>query len=192
MSRLISALICSLSLAAASLSAQTEIRRAGAHEHSVGTGQLAVESGRVDLMLQIPGANLVGFEHPPRDAAQRDRLERARVRLAEGGWLLLPERARCRTTLKVDLLGFESGIDDESHGHDHAHGHDHGNGEEHAHAEFQVTASAECERPGALEWIELRLFDGWPDNRSLRVDAISENAQWRSVLSAEQPRIELQ
>ena len=203
-------------LPAAAAAAQNEIRRAAAHEHSVAAGQLAVEAGRIDLMLQVPGANLVGFEHPPRDEEQRARLDAARQQLTAGGWLVLPDAAGCQSEFEIEMPGFgadgstpDAGreqrddhphADDQKHEHEHehehAHEHDHGHGHDgenrHQHAEFRVTATVQCNRPAALGWVEIRLFEGWPDNRSMRVDAVSPTAQWWVELNADQPRIALQ
>lgn len=224
---LIFALVLGLGLPAM---AQDGIRRAGAHEHSVAAGQLAVERGRLDLMLQIPGSNLVGFEHAPRTDEQRRALAAARQRLAAGDWLVLPDAAGCTPGIEIDLPGFEGqgghdhhrdGAHDHEHGDDSEHGHDsehgkdhahdhehasghdgdhdhhHGDGHEHGshaghdhqHAEFHVTVAADCAR--APEWVELRLFEGWPDNRRIRLDAITATRQLRSELTAASPRLEL-
>lgn len=199
--------------------AETEIRRAGAHVHSVAAAQLAVEGVRVDLMLQIPGANLVGFEHPPRGQEQADLLASVRARLEARDWLMLPDSAGCTADVSIELPGFtgdghgngHAHHDHDHHHHDHEHVHqDHGDGHAHrdhhhehadhehgragdehdGHAEFRVIAAVDCER--APEWLEIRLFEGWPDNRSIRVDAISTTRQWRAELSADQTRIALQ
>ena len=196
MTRLLPLLISLCVVPVAAATAQDQIRRADAHEHSVAAAQLAVEAGRVDLMLQMPGANLVGFEHPPRSSEQRATLDEARRRLAAGDWLVLPAAAGCSSDFKIEIPGFEddgsTANGEHEHGDEHKHEHEHDHEHASQHAEFRVTATAECDRPGALEWVEIRLFEGWPDNRSLRVDAISATRQWRVELSADQPRIALQ
>ena len=226
MNRLLPLLISLCAVPVAAATAQDQIRRADAHEHSVAAAQLAVEAGRIDLMLQVPGANLVGFEHPPRNGEQRATLDEARSRLAAGAWLVLPEAAGCSSDFELKMPGFEvdgaasNGAQEQGDDHEHDHEHEHDNEDDHEHnhdehdheehehdghaheqddhengsqhAEFQVTAMAECDRPEALEWVEIRLFEGWPDNRSLRVDAISATAQWRAELTADQARIALQ
>ena len=174
--------------------AQTEIRRAGAHVHSVAAAQLALEDGRVDLMLQIPGANLVGFEHPPRVEEQSELLASARARLAAGDWLVFSDGAGCATDISVDMPGFAASGHEHDHSHDHEddqHGHVHQDHEHdgHDHAEFHLTVTADCER--TPDWLEVRLFDGWPDNRSIQLDAISATQQWRAELTAEQTRVAL-
>jgi len=198
MNRLLMLLLPMCALPATQVPAQEQIRRAAPHAHSVSTAQLAVDAGRIDLMLQVPGANLVEFEHPPRNGDERARLDEARRRLAAGAWLVLPDAAGCSSDFEVEMPGFdahESGANvghehDDEHAHAHEHENEHENGR--GHAEFRVTATARCDRPGALEWVEIRLFEGWPDNRSLRIDAISATRQWRVELSAERPRIVLQ
>lgn len=43
----------------------------GAHQHGAAQLQLAIEGNRVDLLLQSPAYNLLGFEHSPENEAQR-------------------------------------------------------------------------------------------------------------------------
>ncbi|NKI33552.1 DUF2796 domain-containing protein [Wenzhouxiangella sp. XN79A] len=249
------AMLTALLLASPALDAQQELRRGDVHQHSVATAQLAIEDGRLDLSLQFPGANLVGFEHPPRDAAQAEALEAATARLAAGDWLVLPADAGCRTTVSVDRPGFaveasmgdeagptsafdapsdphrqddhdhgdhdhgdhdhgdhdhgehdhgehdhgEHSRDDHQHGdHDHDHGHDDADHDHHhdhgdqGHAEFHVVVVADCSNPAALDRLALDLFDDWPDNRSIRVDAITATRQWRHELTEAAPGIDLQ
>jgi hypothetical protein len=51
---------------------------------------------------------------------------------------------------------------------------------------------ADCANPAALDRIALDLFDGWPDNRRIRVDAITATRQWRQELTAAAPGIDLE
>ena len=123
MNRLLPLLIPLCAVPVAAATAQDQIRRADAHEHSVAAAQLAVEAGRIDLMLQVPGANLVGFEHPPRNGEQRATLDEARRRLAAGGWLVLPAAAGCSSDFEIEMPGFED--DGSTANGEHEHGDDH-------------------------------------------------------------------
>jgi len=163
-------------------SADGQIRRADAHQHSQSSAQLAVErSGQLSLVIRAPGANLVGFEHPPRNESQRSTLQRARLHLEKADWLRLPDSAGCTSSVNLSLPGFDD-AENHGHGHDHAH----------QHAEFRIEVSVSCQPSEVPEWIELRLFDDWPDNKVIVVDAISATGQWRERLTAEQPRLVLQ
>ncbi len=104
-----------------------------AHEHGQATGQLAVDIGEVSLRLRMPGFNLVGFEHPPRNEGQQLRFDRALKRLEEGAWLRSPATAQCVTTrLEIHTPGFGVASPDQ-HDHDHEHDHDHNQEHEHDH-----------------------------------------------------------
>lgn len=204
MNRLQTNVLVVLALGSAFASAAEPIRRADAHQHSIAQGQLAIDGNRLDLMLVIPGANLVGFEHPPRTAEQQAVLDRALQRLRNEPWLMLPERAGCDLQIEIGQPGFDSnevaaeadGLatedrPEQDHNHDHDYDHSHSHSHDAAHAEFQVMASATCAHPESLDWLEIRLFDGWPDNRSIRIDALSERRQWRAELGPERTRMEL-
>ncbi|MGB0515167.1 MAG: ZrgA family zinc uptake protein, partial [Wenzhouxiangellaceae bacterium] len=147
------------------------------------------------------------FEHPPRDDQQAELLASARERLMAGDWLVFPDGAGCTTDVAIEIPGFTDGGSDHGHEHGHEDGHehadDHGHGHEHesheheghehnghGHAEFHLTVAANCKR--APDWLEVRLFERWPNNRSILLDAISTSRQWRAELTAEQTRVVLQ
>src|SRR5512144_2661724 len=49
----------------------------GPHEHGVVRLDVAVEPGRVTLLMESPLANLIGFERAPRTDAERQRVDAA-------------------------------------------------------------------------------------------------------------------
>ena len=108
-------------------------REHAAHEHGHGTGSLAEDSGRWQLMLELPGYNLVGFEHPPRNEQQARRLQVALARLESGQWLQTDSDSGCRVaSSRVETIGYSASEGDareanaeEEHDHDHDHDHDH-------------------------------------------------------------------
>jgi len=180
-----------------------------AHQHGVARAQLAVERESVSLMLEIPGFNLVGFEHDPNTEAEAEAIDQAATRLAIGEWLRVPQRAECRSErLDVRVRGYDKTSAETTHGHDqhpeadhdHANGHDpaeldshdHDHDGPHQHAVFAIEAALECARPAALDWIELALFDDWHDQRLLRVDVLSESGARRVELRPGAERVELQ
>ena len=95
----------------------------GAHVHSISNATLAIDRNQIEFNLQSPGANLVGFEHPPRDQAQVDALEQAKARLQSGDWLRFASDADCAVVqLELETPGFEPS---DGHDHEHHHGHAH-------------------------------------------------------------------
>jgi hypothetical protein len=127
------------------LPAQIE-RQHDAHVHGAAEGNLVLEDTRLRLELEIPGVNLVGFEHAPRNDDQRKLLGHTLSLLERGDWLLTDPRGQC-SLKSVDAhthgfggfkLGDESesdhslndhhpdGRDSEHSRHDHdEHHHDH-------------------------------------------------------------------
>lgn len=153
------AILLSLGLAA-SLSAVAQLERQhSAHVHGVATGNLAQDGQSFRLELEIPGINLVGFEHAPRTEAQQESLKAVLALLNQGEWLSIDGRGRCDVErINAHTHGFAADEEgdygdkpadhadhdhaDPAHGHEgdhghhhdsHRHGHDHDHGREHEH-----------------------------------------------------------
>lgn len=191
-------------LTATPVSAQIE-RQHAAHVHGEATGSLAVDGSTVSVQLALPGHNVVGFEHPPRTDAQQQRFDQAMTALQQGEWLQFNPAAGCAvesmsTTPSgfggVQSRGVQGGDDhDHDHGHDngHDHDHDHTNDQSHdhdSHAQFELTAVAECARPEALQWAEVQLFDGFPNNEQIVVDVLTAQSVFQAQLVPGADRIE--
>src|SRR5579871_4009769 len=67
-----------------------EQRHLGAHQHGHGRLQIAIEGNAVSIELEVPGADIVGFEHPPTTPEQKTAFEQAKARLANGFTLFVP------------------------------------------------------------------------------------------------------
>lgn len=180
--------------APAFVAAEQSRREHAAHVHGHATGTLAEDSGRWQLMLELPGFNLVGFEHEPADDRQRQRLDEVRAYLAAGEWLEPDPRSGCHVaSSEVETRGYgvaeNAGTEPDSgagahrrhdHDHDHDQNHEHEHAHEaaeddHAHAAFRVEAVIRCDGPRRMRWLVIDLFERFPDNRSLRVDVLSES-----------------
>lgn len=165
--------IFALGLLGISLSFADESRREhAAHEHGHGTGTLAEDAGSWQLSLELPGYNLVGFEHAPESESQERRLTEVLEMLESVRWLRPEPASNCRVdTRRAKAMGY--GEPD-----DHEHRHDHESTEtshEHRHAAFRVSAVIICDSSRRMRWLELDLFDGFPENRSIRLDVLSES-----------------
>ncbi|MDR9389363.1 MAG: DUF2796 domain-containing protein [Wenzhouxiangella sp.] len=176
-------------LAATPVSAQIE-RQHAAHVHGEATGSLAVDGSTVSVQLALPGHNVVGFEHPPRTDAQQQRFDQAMNALQQGEWLAFNPAAGCATQ---SMSATPSGFGGDDHDHDHDHGHDHGHDQSHdddSHAQFELVAVAECARPEALQWAEVQLFDGFPNNEQIVVDVLTAQSVFQARLAPGASRIE--
>lgn len=186
----LSATTLALLLAAPAYAGTGIERRHGAHVHGEGIANLAQDNGRFELELELPGANIAGFEHPPRDAAQETAIEQALEWLRDGGnWLNADPRGACEiASVNARTHGYDHNGDQGGHAHhDHHHDHDHGRD----HAEFHVTAVLDCESAARLGWIELKLFERFPGNEVLVVNLFTDRGQGQARLGHGNVRIEL-
>lgn len=146
-----------------------------AHEHGHARLNLALEGQTLELELESPAFNLIGFEHAPSTEAQKASVEKARQALSAPASLFgLPEAAQCT----LDKQELESPLfAAEQHQGEHS--------EIHAHYHFT------CANPKALDELELNLFSQFPQLEKLEVQAISEHGQHGATLSAQKPHLHL-
>ena len=155
------ALISGTVVAAAwALQAGAETRQVDAHVHGTTEAELAIEGRTLSLALYAPGADIVGFEHPPRTEADKA----AVAALSQPQTLFaLPAAAGCGVTqATVSLEG-----DD-----DHVHGHSHGHGLEHL--EFVARYSFDCADIAALDAIGRGWFDAFLGAQKIAFSIVSE------------------
>lgn len=176
----------------------------GAHEHGIGRMDIAVEKNSVDIDLDGPAVNIVGFEHEPGDAKERATLDAAVADLKLGSPLMaFSPAARCtqkRVRVDSDLLGQgahkgHAHDEEEGHRHDDEATHEHGHegdddGDEHEHADIDVTWEITCARPDDLHEIDFSgLFRRFPGTHTLRVQAALPNGQTATELTPDAPRL---
>jgi len=100
-------------------------REHGAHEHGRGMLDIVAEGEELVVEFRIPAANVVGFEHAPRDDAEREAVRKASETFRDPASVLaLPAEAECEVEeAEAGIVGMGAGGDDD-HGHG-AHDHDH-------------------------------------------------------------------
>jgi len=114
----------------------------GAHVHGVGHLAIALDAhGRIEAELDTPGDNVFGFEHAPRDAAERRIVQDARSSLlAEGLALRFNGEAGCRY-LGGDIAGVHEG--------------------EASHRDLRVSYRFQCAAPQRLTRVQTGLFEAF-------------------------------
>ena len=144
--------------------AADEHRELGPHVHGHGTLNIAVEGKRVSMELEVPGMDIVGFEHDATTADQKAAVEKAKAQLAQPLALFkLPAAAGCTVAdAKVEL--------EAEHHHDgeprkntttttsKAADADHDHDEHEGHKEFHVDLRARLRQAGQHHRHRLRLF----------------------------------
>lgn len=149
----------------------------GAHEHGVGRLNAVLDGQTLELELQSPAMNLVGFEHAATTDADKAKVAAVRAQLEKPLALFsLPKAAGCvvaSQALESPLFGDKPEADDD-HDHDEdakgEHHHDHSE----IHAHYQFT----CPTPGALNTLDLaNIFNTFPATQKIQVQLISPSGQ---------------
>lgn len=160
----------------------------GAHEHGVAQLNAVFEGKTLELELESPAMNLVGFEHAATSAADKAKVAAAHSSLQQPLVLFGLEAGDCKVikqALESPLFaGSEHAHDDDHDEHDHAEhkhehkgdAHDHADGESHSdiHAHYQF----DCQRPDALKQLNLdALFKQFPGTEKIQVQLIAPSGQ---------------
>ena len=148
-----------------------------AHEHGVGRLNAVLDGKALELALESPAMNLVGFEHLATTDADKAKVAAARKQLEQPLALFsLPKAAGCVVSsqeLESPLFG-DKPEDDHDHATDGkgAAAHDHDHSEIHAHYQFT------CTSPAALKDLDLaNIFKTFPATLKIQVQLIGPSGQ---------------
>ncbi|SMX28384.1 hypothetical protein TRP8649_02504 [Pelagimonas phthalicica] len=194
-------LLLSTSLALVPLASQAETQRdLDAHVHGEGKLNIAVEGSEIALELEVPGFDIVGFEHSAESQNDKDAIAAALTALSEPlNVFQLPEAADCHVTKAVaELHNGEYDEDHEEHGHgdhedhhDHEDSHDHADHENAQHSEFHAEYVLSCQNTAAIDVISLGYFSAFKNAKELHVQFIDETGAKLLEASADQPELKL-
>jgi len=153
------------------------------HQHGVGQLNVAIQGDHVEIELETPGADIVGFEHPPRTAEQKKAVQDAARTLRNGSAIFVfPAAARC----KLEKTKVESGLLEDNHEtHEEKH-----HGEKHkeeTHAEFHALYHFSCKNPAS--YTDLQYFEAFPHAKALLARTITAKGQRKQRLTRKAPRL---
>ena len=152
------------------ISSQAADRNPEAHEHGVGVLNIAIQGNEVEIELELPAENVVGFEHEAHTIAEKKRVQDAAAKLKNAANIvMLPNNAAC----KLEKAEVESALLEDRHDHGKSKKpNDHGE-----HAEFAVHYHFECAKMGLLSKLDIFLFKHFPSTHKLRVQYITPKEQ---------------
>lgn len=163
-----------------------EHRHHDSHEHGVAELNLAVDGSSVLIELESPAANIVGFEHQPHDAAERDLVTKAIQRLQEAESLFVfTSNANC----SVQFAEVETELEQQHEHNDHDHHENEKNSDDHS--EFSSNYIFSCEAIDKLKQVEVKLFEEFSGLESIKAQLITPQNQTLIELSAEQNTIDI-
>jgi hypothetical protein len=175
------------SVAAAPAFAAEGHRELGAHEHGRGTLNIAVEGTKVTMELEVPGADIVGFEHTAKTRRELAAVDKAKAQLsAPLGLFALPASAACRVT--------EAKVEVEIGEHDHDAKAAEGSkpaAKSEGHSEFHAEYALECANPGNMTAIEFGYFRAFAGAEKLTVNVITPKGQSKFEVTRTSPSLSL-
>lgn len=159
-----------------------ERRELGAHQHGHGTLNIALEGNRITMELEVPGNDLVGFEHAAKTNAQRAAIAKAKTQLeAPLSLFALPAAAGC--VVKEARVELEGGAPADAKARKGDHKHDH--------SEFHAEYALECSAITQVTSMEFLYFAAFKGADELEVNLITPKGQSKFEVKRDKPRLDL-
>jgi len=164
----------------------------GAHVHGVAQLLLSRDGQQLELVLESPAANLVGFEHPPASAEDREAIKQAVASLEDRERLFTLSGGDCTATDVQITNPFEGAGLAENHAEHHHHHHDDETGHSDSHAEFRASYHYTCDASAGLKQLKVGLLTVFPAIEQLDVQWITERGQGAERLGGNNDTVHLQ
>lgn len=173
-----------------------DVREAEAHVHGHGVMFVAIDGPQLVLELDVPGMDLVGFEHAPSTPEQEAAIEAVLAALSDPANVVsMPAVSGCEVVAAdANLVGVG-----EMHEHDeaaHEHGEDANDEEaqehdEEAHAAFEIVYRFICARPDTLNHLMLHYFSHFPGAVTLEVQFVTDAGAGVTIATSDDPAVYL-
>ncbi|MFA5949520.1 MAG: DUF2796 domain-containing protein [Hyphomicrobium sp.] len=190
--------LAALALASGPAVAAEEHRQLGPHEHGHGTLNIAVENNQLSIDLDVPGMDILGFEHTPSTPEQKATAVAAEAKLKDALVLFkVPAAAGC--SVHEAKVAIEAETEHE-HGAEqkdaekkpdtdkHEPG-EHEKGE--AHSDYNATYVLRCAKSSEITSIAFDYFAKFPGAKALTVNIVSNSTQSSYEVTREKPILEL-
>ncbi len=188
MMRTACALTAAMALTAFQANAQEEHRHLGPHVHGHGRLNIAIEGKTVSMELEVPGADIVGFEHEPSTPEQKAALAKAKAKLADGLSIITPVSSAGCSLKNAKVATQAEHEDEDEHEAQGAAAHEEAG---HHHSEFHVEYSLECSSPSRLTAMTFDYFKAFPNAQELDIAIITPKGQSSYEVKRDQPSLDL-
>jgi hypothetical protein len=173
-----------------------ETRQLDAHEHGVGTLNIAIDGAEVAMEFHAPGADIVGFEYEASGAADLTAIETALAALnAPLELFAMSSAAGCvvnNARAELETEGEHEDHDDHDDHDAHAHDEDHeDHGDDAGHTEFHAEYALSCSSADALSEITFRYFDAFPNAEEVEVQLVTSNGAQAFEVTRATPVLDL-
>lgn len=166
-----------------------------AHVHGVAELTMALEDNVLEINLESPSANIVGFEHRASSQEQKSAVDEAERILGSPTSLFNFTGADCqvgRSIVDVSTVeGPHDGHDTEDHDDDHGDNHGHESEHDDGHSEISVNYQFTCEQDSELIAVSVDILDYFPAIEVLHVQWVTDAGQGATELSGNSKIVKL-
>ena len=146
-------------------------RQLDSHEHGVSVLKIASEKNMIEMELESPADDIVGFEHAPENVQQREKISKAIAVFKDKAGLFFPNvEAQCKIT--KNSAEFEA---------------DAGSG----HAGFHVKWHLSCANLSKIQVLSTSFFKIFPKAKEIEVEVVSDAGQREIEWDSDQTKIKL-
>lgn len=143
-----------------------------AHVHGIADMNLVLEGNTLSIDLESPMDNTLGFEHPPKSAAEKQAVAAMQQTLQQSDRLF---RINAEAGCKAAAPQIESALF---------------SGQVNGHADLDASYTFTCAHPEALRNVDVQLFTVFPRLKSIKLQKVTAKGQQGRTLTPEQHRIE--
>jgi hypothetical protein len=154
----------------------TFTQAAPAHVHGEARMEISIDREQLVVALEIPLDSLLGFERAPRNASEKEAVQRMAAKLKDAGKVLIPSAATQCTSTDVTLDSPVLGGKPQSAGH----------------IDIDARYTWRCAKPEALRDIATGLFGEFSKLRLISVEFAGPQGQRAGRLDARNPRFSWQ
>jgi hypothetical protein len=169
-------LTAGLALASALVATHAQtVRQQGAHVHGTTTVDVGLDGTVLQVVLEAPAINMLGFEHPPHDEQQSKQVADVLAAMRNPApWLIPAVAASCvLTDSSVQSHGLDAAVTAQGH------------------ADIDARYDYRCTQPDRLDHVDIHLADRYPATHRLVVNIVLPQKQDRQELGQGEYRVML-
>lgn len=149
-----------------------------AHSHGEGKLTLAIDGPSLEIEIEVPANDIVGFEHQATTESQKKSVLRVEAQLKKAEQMIgVPDKAQC-TLVKAQV---NSSLNEKSDKHHHG---DHHDEKKETHSEFHINYKFKCEAPEYLSRVTVNLFKFFPSLKELKGQAVTMTGQFAKEVTS--------
>jgi len=165
-------------LAACSLGTPLLAQALGAHQHGVVQLDIAVDANRITVQLSSPLDNLLGFEHAPRNDAERARVA-AMLTALRGTLFVIDPTGACRAgAVQLNSAALQLGQPDPAE-------------QQAGHADLDASFEFECSSAARAGFVDTTLLERFAGIQRIEVQLATARGQRKLTLARPSQRIVL-